>query len=909
MQELAPTKFILLLQLNLAYDNYPSAVWFMTAGLPRYPPILYLDGHLCMKNPLVSVTVQRVFRAFSLNRCLAVLAAGLMLAYTAFAASTEKLLHSFNEFPQAYYPQGGLISDGKGHFYGTASRGGTHGQGSVFEVSLGPSGQLRQREIFSFTGGLNGATPMGDLVFDKNGHLFGAAIAGGNAPLFSSGVAYELVPMGSGEWKEKVIFRFGGTNGDTPNGGLVFDQAGNLYGTTAFGGPTNSNGVAYQLTPTPRGLWKHKTLHAFVDGAGGFYPNGNLVLDGAGNIYGTALQGGGSPSCFNGCGVVFQLTPSGGSWTENILYAFDPRIRDSYGPRGGVIFDSAGNLYGTNSGIAGGFCSDDPTQCGSVFELTPGTGVSWTETILHMFTGDINDGEDPHGSLTFDAAGNLYGTAAYGGNTNCKDTVGNGCGVVFQLTPSGGSWTENVLYKFVGAPADGFAPRGGVVLDANGNVYGTTSEGGVVIAQTADYGSGSVFKLTPSGGTWTESSVFLFPHGDALTPSSGLISDSAGNLYGTTFYGGAFGYGTVFELSPAGAGKWTSTVLYNFGRLPNKADGNGPIGGLTLDQSGNLYGTTEFGGAYSEGTVFELSFLNGKWKEKVLHSFNFNEPYIPLGGVIFDSAGNLYGTTSAGGSFAGGCLIYNGCGSVFELTPSGQGSWTLKVLYLFAGGTTDGWAPFAGLVFDTAGNLYGTTLAGAGININCGGSQLGCGTVFKLSPNGGTWTESIILQFDGLDGFFPQAPLVFDKSGNLYGTAALGGGRCFANNCGSVFQLVPGNGTWTENVIYSFGGLNAGDGAQPLGPVVFDQAGNLFGTTSIGGNSACVSSGGCGVVFELIPDQQGGWTETLPHTFQGYFLDGEQPQTGLFIDGLGNLFGTTAYGGAAGDGSVFEVKP
>ena len=268
-----------------------------------------------------------------------------------------------------------------------------------------------------------------------------------------------------------------------------------------------------------------------------------------------------------------------------------------------------------------------------------------------------------------------------------------------------------------------------------------------------------------------------------FAPAGALILDAAGNLYGTTYSGGASGVGTVFELTPNLDGSWTESVLHSF----NGADGADPYSGLIFDAAGNLYGTTVGGGGYNAGTVFKLApNLDGSWTESVLHSLNGTDGAHPYSGLIFDAAGNLYGTTWVGGAF--------GHGTVFELTANGDGSWTESVLHAFNG--TDGAHPYSGLIFDAAGNLYGTTYYGGGV--------CGCGTVFKLTPNGdGSWTESVLHAFTigSGDGNRPRAGLIFDAAGNLYGTTENGGGTLR----GTVFKLTPnGDGSWTESVLHLF---------------------------------------------------------------------------------------------------------
>jgi uncharacterized repeat protein (TIGR03803 family) len=362
-----------------------------------------------------------------------------------------------------------------------------------------------------------------------------------------------------------------------------------------------------------------------------------------------------------------------------------------------------------------------------------GAHAKSTETVLYSFTGGA-DGSNPFAGLIKDASGNLYGTTVEGG--------AHGLGTVFKLAPDG---TETALWSFTGA--DGSYPEGGLIMDTSGNLYGTTSSGG------AD-GDGTVFEVALNG---AETVLHSFTGGsDGKGPQAGLIMDKKGKLYGTTLFGGANGDGTVFKVAPGGA----ETVLYSF---TGKADGSLPGAGL-IRRNGNFYGTTEGGGAENLGTVFKLS---PDGTETVLYSFCPNYPdcsdgVLPVGGLIADSAGNLFGTTSADGG---------GGGTVFKLAPDG----TETTLWSFTGGA-DGSEPQAGLVREN-GNLYGTTLLG-GAN--------GLGTVFKVARDG---TETVLYSFDSVanaaDGFEPYAGLIKDESGNLYGTTYAGG----ADANGVVFKI------------------------------------------------------------------------------------------------------------------------
>ncbi len=338
-----------------------------------------------------------------------------------------------------------------------------------------------------------------------------------------------------------------------------------------------------------------------------------------------------------------------------------------------------------------------------------------SESIPWSF-GSGTDGDLPAARLIMDSHGNLFGTTRTGGaNDNLTSNLG---GTVFELTPpatAGGSWTESVLWNF-GAGTDGNQPKADLIMDTNGNLYGTTSRGGV-FASPSDLG-GTVFELTPpvvAGGSWTESLLWNFGNGtDGSQPQAGLIMDKTGNLYGTTFSGGSDSMGTVFELRSAGGG-FTESVLFSF----DGTDGEFPTADLIMDAGGNLYGTTQNGGSFSEGTVFELTpHAGGTWTESILWNFDpgstgTKDGIEPVAGVIMDAGGKLFGTTALGGAnFKDGASIDDG-GTAFMLTPPATvgGSWTESILWNFGKGK-DGVDLGGGLIADKAGNLYGTTRHG-----------------------------------------------------------------------------------------------------------------------------------------------------------------------------------------------------
>ncbi len=409
---------------------------------------------------------------------------------------------------------------------------------------------------------------------------------------------------------------------------------------------------------------------------------------------------------------------------------------------------------------------------------------------------------------------------------------------IVTLVSVPGGWAADkykTLYTFTGG-TDGSLPSSGLIFDASGNLYGAAALGGST--RNCQKGCGTVLQLTPSAnGKWTGTVLHSFNGEDGEFPVAGLIFDSAGNLYGTTVFGGRRNLGTVFRLEPVANGKWSESVLHSC--ASNTNDGYYPYASLVIDAAGNLYGTTEQGGAHGYGTVFRLEpGANGKWTRTVLHALHGGAPdgAGPRASVIFDAAGDLYTTGSYGSTYDGG--------NAFELVPGPKGTWADKVLHIFNNGDS----PWGNLIFDAVGNLYGTTTDGGGTG--CGGD--GCGTVFELTPDAhGKWTETVLHSFNGEDGEFPVAGLIFDSAGNLYGTTYYGGaGGCnlFGTlGCGTVFELTPdAHGKWTETILHSFSD-KGGDGNYPFAGLTLDSTGNLYGTTSEGGKS------GAGTLFEITP--------------------------------------------------------
>ena len=485
------------------------------------------------------------------------------------------------------------------------------------------------------------------------------------------------------------------------------------------------------------------------------------------------------------------LTQRAEAQVESTLHIFS--YADGAQPLAGLVRDSSGNLYGTTSGSSPGY--------GNVFKLDP----SGTLTVLHRFAGGANDGANPKGGLVRDSSGNLYGTTQGGGSSDL--------GTVFKLDLSG---TLTVLHSF--DFSDGASPISGLLMDTSGNLYGTTQGGGS--SSNCTGGCGTVFKLDSSG---TLTVLHSFDGNDGEYPVAGLVIDSSGNLYGTAG-GGAFGHGTVFELDSSG----TLTVLHSF----DVSDGAGPAG-LVMDSSGNLYGTTYSGGTSTNcpngcGTVFEL---DSSGTLTVLHSFDGNDGANPLAGPVRGSSSNFYGTTQGGG--------LSGYGTVFKLDTSGA----LTLLHNFAGGTNDGANPHAGLVMDSSGNLYGTTIFG-GSSTNC---PNGCGAVFGIAP--------VTLSATSLD----------------FGTVAV----AITSSAQTVTITNIGSGNFSYNSV-SLSGANAAD----------------FTITSNTCSTAVAPGGTCSVTLSFTPNtasselaslnlSQGGMTQTVSLAGTGAFATANLSATSL----------------------------
>jgi hypothetical protein len=384
-------------------------------------------------------------------------------------------------------------------------------------------------------------------------------------------------------------------------------------------------------------------LHVFTGAGDGSNPTGALTVAGPRALYGTSSSGGN-----NGSGVIFKLVQSGSGWLLNPLYEFAATSDGRY-LYGGVVVGPNGALYGTTAQGGG-------AGVGTVFELRPPLTVCmavvcyWNEALLHSFTGSPDGAIPTYGNLTFDQAGNIYGTTLAGGASND--------GVAFELAQSGDQWTETILHNF--GNNDGVSPEAGVIFDAAGNLYGTTLHGGT--EQGCQGGCGIAYQLTSSNGAWTEHTLVNFdPEMSGGNPYGALIEDRSGNLFGTTSIGGGGGGGTVFELTPSN-GSWMVSTPFGFGINP----ACNTHAGVTMDAAGNLYGACYDGGLHGAGMVFELTNSSLGWMLTDLHDFQGNDGSNPWGPVVLDASGNLYGTTYGGGNLVN---CNGGCGVVWAITP------------------------------------------------------------------------------------------------------------------------------------------------------------------------------------------------------------------------------------------------
>lgn len=696
------------------------------------------------------------------------------------------------------------------------------------------------------------------LIAAPDGYFYGTSVGGGDN---GKGAVIKVSPTGA----TTILYSFGpvtdtvnniNADGFFPNGGVILGKDGNFYGTTGLGGPGGS-GTVYKITAAGA----LTTLHNFApytdasvsgDNPDGLSPNG--VIQGAdGNFYGTTRYGGA-----NGNGVIFKMIASGAvtvlhDFSAEDTSVFDEPNGDGANPLAGLCQGADGNFYGAAQ--YGGSNGD-----GTVFRISP-SGVF---ALLHSFSGA--DGQVPTAHLTQGTDGNFYGSTSGGGDTFD--------GTVFRITPDG---TLTSLHSF-SYTMDGSIPAP-LFQGADGNFYGTAASGGAGR-------SGTIFRLTP-GGDVTVLHAFSDDGGEGSNVNSGVLQDQNGDLRGVTFYGGAYGSGTLFDLTAGGV----FSVQHDFGRTFN-AEGASSIAALVQGPDGSFYGTAQSGGFTNNGTVFKIDAVGTVTN---LHDFSVRDAsgnnadgVSPQAGLILGQDGNFYGTTHDGG--------VSGSGTIFKVTPAGEftllHSFTLRDDNFF---NEDGATSSASLVQGADGSFYGTAILG-GANGN--------GTIFKITP-GGVFTtlysfSALDDNFVNLDGRFPVAGLVQGKDGSFYGTTLQGG----ANGSGAIFKVTSA-GAFTS--LYNFDALNNSQqnkkGANPFAALVQARDGSFYGTTQYGGIN------GTGTIFAVTA---GGTVSTL-HSFGAYDsnfdnADGASPVAALTQGRDGSLYGSAQYGGANGSGTLFKVN-
>ena len=832
-------------------------------------------------------------------------------------------------------PYSGLIMDGAGNLFEATGTGGASDNGSVIELAC-TSYDASSRScatysttnivLYSFTGsGGDGATPHATLSLDGAGNLFGTTQYGG---ISDGGTVFELACENYNTANrfcdtysstDTVLDNFAGGNGENPYAGLILDGVGNIFGTTAYGGATG-NGTLFELScasydASAQSCAKYSSaeivLYNFTGfGADGANPAADLILDGAGNLFGTTLYGGN-----NQAGTVFELACAAYSASSRSCQSYSSSdVVTDLGDFGGVesyatlILDGAGNLFGTTFGYL--------ANAGTVFELsgaaiaTGGGGGSTTpQTIAFPDPGTQTVGGN---SVALNASASSGLPVNYASNSASVCTVSGGTATM--VAAGACSITASQAGNGTYAAATPVTVRFGVnaMLPAQGKAFS------------------SLYSFTASGG-------------DGAGPYAALVLDGAGNLFGTTYGGGPGGGGAIFEItctqysaSLASCERYSSTdtVLYDFAW--SEGDGGAPYSGLFLDGAGNLLGTTVWGGAHGYGTVFELACTNFDSSthscatyssaDTVLYSFtgSAGDGAIPLAGLIMDGAGNLFGTTEGGGASGYGTIFELACAS-YSVTGRSCKSFRPAdlVLYSVTESEGSGAVPEAALAEDGAGNLFGTTGDGGTLSSDGTIFELACKSYDTATQSCVNYSPTDIVLFgfneqNNLGGGSPSAGLILDGAGNLFGTT-----EYIAGETGDLVELVCTSysastkscSTYGSNYaeLLSFNGLSNG-GSSAAG-LILDGAGNLYGTTVIGGDQGCDGGEGCGAIFKLTCTSYSTLTkscakyaasDTILYSFTGSGSDGAFPYSSLILDGGGNVFGTSSYAGASGYGTVFE---
>jgi len=686
---------------------------------------------------------------------------------------------------------GGLVSDGSGNFWGTTEFGGMNQSGTVFKVNAA-TGILTTLVDLTNSGG-GGIRPLGTLVSDGSGNFWGTTVNGGavgNGTIFKVKAATGILT---------TVLSFTGTSGSdlgsSPCSGLVSDGTGNLWGTTATGG-TSSNGTIYKVNVATGGL---TTVYSFpgMPGYQGTVPLGGLVSDGAGNLWGTTSASGASYP--NNYGAVFKVNVSTGNVTIIVGLTGTSGTARGEVPYATLAPDGNGYLWGTAP--YGGFSNN-----GTIFAVSASTGQCSTFCDFTGVSGSA-PGINPYGGLVSDGAGNLWGTTSSS---------------VFKINATTGLLTN--ITTFANNSIAGIGPRAGLVSDGAGNYWGTTYS-------DATNSEGTLFKLNAATGALT--TVVAFTGTNGANPSAALVSDGAGNLWGSTYYGGANGDGTVYKIN---ASTNNLTTLVSFTGLSGVYRGAYPGAALASDGAGNLWGTTGYGGANDWGTVFKINVGTGNLTTVLDLPGSAGEEPPPPNALVSDGDGNFWGTLPYGATD-----LY---GSVIEINEA-TGNLTTLINFTGTSGTAPGINPYGELASDGAGNFWGTTSSGG---IASGNNPAGDGTIFKVDEATGALTT--VFDFPtttgtGL-GATPHAALVSDGAGNLWGTTEYGG----ASNDGTVFKV--NAATVVLTTVFDFtGSTGAAPGANPVAVLVSDGAGNLWGTASTGGVTAAGSPAGGGEIFRI----------------------------------------------------------
>lgn len=741
-------------------------------------------------------------------------------------------LFSFTGGSDGAAPYASLLQATNDFLYGTTTAGGTNSQGTIYRVNL--AGQLVG--LYSFTGGADGGTGQAGLIQGSDGDFYGMAESGG---VNSLGTIFRITASGV----FTTLYTFSGEDGAYPYGTLLQAADGNIYGTTSSGGEFYSGNI---FSITPAGVFT--SLYRFTGGTDGAYPLAALIQGRDGNFYGTTYQGG-----TNGFGTVFKFTTNGILTT---LHSFEHT--DGAHPFAGLVQAANGNFYGATE--IGGL-----NDGGTVYQITPDGEFT---TIVHF---NSSNGASPEGTLLQATDGNLFGTTLYGG--------ANHAGLVYKLTvpvpPQIITQPTNVV-AFVGSSTSfqvsviGTAPLtyqwqfNGTNLVNGDTVDGATAPKlSISEVEPSNAGTYSVLLSNAFGGIastnatltvlpvtapgYTLSTLTGFPGGHP----NGLVAGSNGSLYGTTRSGGAMAQGSVFQISP----NQFFTNLYSF---TGGDDGGTPMGSLTRGASGVYYGSTAAGGPAAIGSVFQIS-SSGAFSS--WYAFpNATNGQMPAGPLVQTADGSWYGTTREGGGYE--------MGTVFHLDSNGQYS----QLHAFAG--PDGDDPWSGVIYASDGKFYGTTESGGSSNR---------GTIFCFGA-GGQFTN--LYSFTGgVDGGNPRGGLVQGMDGAFYGTTYSGG----MSGNGTVFRLTAGG------VLHTLLSFNFTNGAQPSATLIQGGDGLLYGSTEAGG------LGGAGTVFALTTD---GSISVLTWF---YGANGASPQAALTWGQDGNLYGTTAEGGVNGNGTVFQL--